>query len=378
MMPPTAADRDAGFSLIELLSVIVVLGVLATIVVMSVGGSTDRAAEAARAADERTLATAMESYQARHGYYASEELLVESGYLRAQSDLWDVVVDEGANRFTLVATDGSGDADAADPVTTSTSPTTSAPTTSAPATVPPTTAAPVTTAAPTTVAPTTAAPVTTAPATTVPATGVTCSFVVYDAWDTGGNAWLTVANGSDADITTWTARIAHEGRTIRLWSASNATGDGTNLTATDAGWNGTVAAGGSRRVSGGSVSGAGLSDGQEFGCTIVPVVIDTGSVTCTFAVTGRPWATAANAELTITNDSSTRITNWTVAIATSPTRAVTVRNASTTVDATSVTASSLSWNGVIEVGRSRTTGGSITGSDIAADESFDCTVVSVG
>ena len=374
MMTPTAADRDAGFSLIELLSVIVVLGVLATIVVMSVGGSTDRAAEAARASDERTLATAMESYQARHGYYASEELLVESGYLRAESELWDVVVDEGADRFTLVSTGGSGDADAADPVTTSTSPSTSAPTT-----VPPTTVAPVATAAPTTVAPTTAAPVTTAsPATTVPATDVTCSFVVYDAWDTGGNAWLTIINGSDADITTWTVRIAAEGRTIGLWSASGAIGDGTDLTANDAGWNGTVAAGGSRRVTGGSVSGAGLSDGQEFGCAIVPVVIDTGSVTCTFAVTGRPWSTAANAELTIINDSSTRITNWTVAISTSPTRAVSVRNASTTVGANSVTASSLSWNGVIEVGNFRTTGASITGSGIGAAETLDCTVVGAG
>lgn len=376
MKPPTAADRDAGFSLIELLSVIVVLGVLATIVVMSVGGSTDRAAESARAADERTIATAMESYQARNGYYTSEALLVESGYLRAESELWDVVVDDDAGRYTLVstadatdATDATDAADAADPVTTSTPPTTSAPTT-----VPPTTAAPVTTAAPTTAAPTTAAPATTVPS----ATGITCSFVVYDAWDAGGNASLTITNGSDADITTWTVRIAHEGRTIGLWNASGATGDATDLTATDAGWNGTVAAGGSRRVSGGSVSGAGLSDGQEFGCTVVPVVIDAGSATCTFAVTGQPWSTAANGELTITNDSSTRITNWSVAIATSPTRAISVWNASNTAGANSVTASSLSWNGVIEVGNSRTTGGSITGSGIGADESFDCTVVSVG
>jgi len=343
MMPPTAADRDAGFSLIELLSVIVVLGVLATIVVMSVGGSTDRAAESARAADERTIATAMESYQARNGYYTSEALLVESGYLRAESELWDVVVDDDAGRYTLVSTaDATDAADAADPVTTSTPPTTSAPT-------------------------------------TVPAaTGITCSFVVYDAWDAGGNASLTITNGSDADITTWTVRIAHEGRTIGLWNASGATGDATDLMATDAGWNGTVAAGGSRRVSGGSVSGAGLSDGQEFGCTVVPVVIDAGSATCTFAVTGQPWSTAANGELTITNDSSTRITNWTVAIATSPTRAISVWNASNTAGANSVTASSLSWNGVIEVGNSRTTGGSITGSGIGADESFDCTVISVG
>ncbi len=370
MMPPTAADRDAGFSLIELLSVIVVLGVLATIVVMSVGGSTDRAAESARAADERTIATAMESYQARNGYYTSEALLVESGYLRAESELWDVVVDDDAGRYTLVSTaDATDAADAADPVTTSTPPTTSAPTT-----VPPTTAAPVTTAAPTTAAPTTAAPATTVPS----ATGITCSFVIYDAWDTGGNASLTITNGSDADITTWTVRIAHEGRTIGLWNASGATGDATDLMATDAGWNGTVAAGGSRRVSGGSVSGAGLSDGQEFGCTVVPVVIDAGNVTCTFVVTGQPWSTAANGELTITNDSSTRITNWTVAIATSPTRAISVWNASNTAGANSVTASSLSWNGVIEVGNSRTTGGSITGSGIGADESFDCTVVSVG
>ena len=87
-----APNRDRGFTLVELLVVIVVLGVLAAVVVFAVGGITERGDTAAAAADERTVVVALESYRAVHGQYASEAELVNAGFLREESELTDIDV----------------------------------------------------------------------------------------------------------------------------------------------------------------------------------------------------------------------------------------------------------------------------------------------
>ena len=79
---------DSGFTLVELLIVIVILGVLTGIVVFAVGAFTDRGEVAACRADMKTVQTAAEAYRAQVGTYATAiaggaTTLVGAGYLKA-------------------------------------------------------------------------------------------------------------------------------------------------------------------------------------------------------------------------------------------------------------------------------------------------------
>lgn len=64
-----ARKNQNGFTLTELLIVVVILGVLAGIVVFAVAGITDRGVEAACDADKRTVQTAVEAYHAQNNAY---------------------------------------------------------------------------------------------------------------------------------------------------------------------------------------------------------------------------------------------------------------------------------------------------------------------
>ena len=81
---------DRGFTLVELLVVIVILGIVSTVVVFGVGGATSSADAAVTENDERTLVTAQEAYRIRFGTYTTEDVLVSSGFLRSESDLHDI------------------------------------------------------------------------------------------------------------------------------------------------------------------------------------------------------------------------------------------------------------------------------------------------
>jgi len=62
-------SNDSGFTLVELLIVIVILGILTGIVVFAVGGFSDRGETAACKADKKTVEVAVEAYRAKTGGY---------------------------------------------------------------------------------------------------------------------------------------------------------------------------------------------------------------------------------------------------------------------------------------------------------------------
>jgi general secretion pathway protein G len=99
--------KDKGFTLVELLIVIVILGILATVTVFAVRGITDKGQESACAADQKTLETAVESWYAQNGTSAdpTEADLVTAGFLRSESSTYDV----GANGAVTATANGKCD-----------------------------------------------------------------------------------------------------------------------------------------------------------------------------------------------------------------------------------------------------------------------------
>ena len=59
--------QDKGFTLVELLIVIVILGILATVTVFAVRGITDTGQQNACSIESRTLDSAIEAYYAQNG-----------------------------------------------------------------------------------------------------------------------------------------------------------------------------------------------------------------------------------------------------------------------------------------------------------------------
>jgi prepilin-type N-terminal cleavage/methylation domain-containing protein len=85
--------KDKGFTLVELLIVIVILGILATVTVFAVRGITDQGKASTCAADKKTLETAGEAYFAQFGTTPviplSEAALVPS-FLHSLSPNYDI------------------------------------------------------------------------------------------------------------------------------------------------------------------------------------------------------------------------------------------------------------------------------------------------
>ena len=92
---------ESGFTLIELLVVIAVLGILAGVVVFSVGGVSDKGKSSAEKQDERTLRTAEEVFRSKNGRYGTEQELVDGGFIQAASSLHDVILSPDQTSFLL-------------------------------------------------------------------------------------------------------------------------------------------------------------------------------------------------------------------------------------------------------------------------------------
>jgi prepilin-type N-terminal cleavage/methylation domain-containing protein len=79
--------QDKGFTLVELLIVIVILGILATVTVFAVRGITDQGRTSACAADKKTLEVAIETFYAKNGNAVAPSTadLVTAGFLVANA-----------------------------------------------------------------------------------------------------------------------------------------------------------------------------------------------------------------------------------------------------------------------------------------------------
>ncbi len=95
-------EKDQGFTLVELLIVIVILGILATIVVFAVRGITDQGQESACKATGKTYEVAIEAYYAQNGNSVNPTGadLVTEGLLRSYT-AGDVAINAARPRSSV-------------------------------------------------------------------------------------------------------------------------------------------------------------------------------------------------------------------------------------------------------------------------------------
>jgi general secretion pathway protein G len=85
--------QNKGFTLVELLIVIVILGILATVTVFAVTGITNKGKTSACQSDLKVIQTAEEAYNANTGNYtADQNVLKTAGLIHETSPNFDIVV----------------------------------------------------------------------------------------------------------------------------------------------------------------------------------------------------------------------------------------------------------------------------------------------
>ena len=114
---PRSPDEE-GFTLVELMVVIVIIGLLATVVVINVLPATDRAARTKAEADIATLEQAVEMYRLNSLRYPSAEqglqAVVDAGFVRRlENDPWGnpyryVVPGPGGTPFAVISLGADG------------------------------------------------------------------------------------------------------------------------------------------------------------------------------------------------------------------------------------------------------------------------------
>jgi general secretion pathway protein G len=88
-----ARQNQDGFTLVELLIVIVILGILAGIVVFAVNGITDRGIDSACKTDIQTVQAASEAYYAQNSAWAADiATLVSSGLIQKAPSSGDYTI----------------------------------------------------------------------------------------------------------------------------------------------------------------------------------------------------------------------------------------------------------------------------------------------
>ncbi len=84
--------RKSGFTLIEILVVIAIIGILATVVLVSVNSARKKSRDARRVADLRQIRIALEVFYDDHGYYPQSACGWDcNGYRVSYNATWDAL-----------------------------------------------------------------------------------------------------------------------------------------------------------------------------------------------------------------------------------------------------------------------------------------------
>jgi type II secretion system protein G len=98
-------NSEGGFTLVELLVVIVILGILAAVAVFAVGGISDKGKKSACKSDLKAVEVAAEAFYAQNGSYpASIDALVTAKFLREAPSAADYTVNYTAATGAVTTT----------------------------------------------------------------------------------------------------------------------------------------------------------------------------------------------------------------------------------------------------------------------------------
>jgi general secretion pathway protein G len=105
---------DKGFTLVEVLIVIVILGILATVTVFAVSGITDKGKTSACQSDAKNIQTAEEAYSANTGGYTNDQAqLVAAGLMHSASSNFTVTLTGGSGTIASYSVNGVNTSDCA-------------------------------------------------------------------------------------------------------------------------------------------------------------------------------------------------------------------------------------------------------------------------
>lgn len=101
-----ARASQQGFALVELLTAIAVLSLLAAVAVVLLGAIRERAQGQACEADKRVLQSAVQSYHVRTGFYPANQGILMGVFLDEPSSMWqyDAPVDLRSGEPSYVPT----------------------------------------------------------------------------------------------------------------------------------------------------------------------------------------------------------------------------------------------------------------------------------